>query len=280
LDSLEGLLLQARRYPLLSAEQEIELGRQIRQWQDWPDGANNAPRKVARSGKKALDRFVLSNIKLAYSVARRYRDRGVPLSDLTQCALEGLTTASLRFQPELGYRASSYAIWYCKHACQVAMAQQGSPMRLPIYVADALRKLSITEQALLNRNGARPTPAQLGDACGLTAEKVLSLRSVAHTCSVLSLDHTGHQGGSLLDSISAPGGHAEELQRQETRRQLEELLESLPCPQARAVLHLRHLAPEPQTPVRVAGALNLSRRQVFDLEAAALERMRSMLETA
>jgi RNA polymerase sigma factor (sigma-70 family) len=277
LESLEALLSAAKRYPLLSAEQEIELGRQIRQWQDWPQGADNAPRKVARAGKKALDRFVLSNIKLAYSVARRYRERGVPLADLTQCALEGLTTACLRFQPELGYRASSYAIWYCKHACQVAMAQQGSPMRLPIYVADALRRLSITEHSLLGRHGRRPTPSELGEACGLSPEKVLSLRSVAHTCSVLSLDHTGHQGGTLLDALGGMDDHATQLQDQEVRQELERLVASIQNPQARAVLQLRHLSEAAHTPVRTAAALNLSRRQVFDLEAEALEHMRSVL---
>jgi DNA-directed RNA polymerase sigma subunit (sigma70/sigma32) len=101
----------AARYPLLTAAEEVHLGQLIRAWQDHPDGPDGAPAGVRRRGMRARDRMVTANLRLVMRAAGRqqHNDGG---NDLLQAGAEGLIKAALRFDPEKGYKFSTYAYWW------------------------------------------------------------------------------------------------------------------------------------------------------------------------
>ncbi len=280
-DSIDHLLRAAARYPLLTPCQETVLGRQIREWQDWPDGPDQAPAKVRRTGKRALDRFVCSNIRLAHSIARRYANRGVPLEDLTQSAIAGLITAYRRFRPDLGYRSSSYACWYAKQACQLAVAQQGGPVRLPSSAIESLGRLTSSRETLLRRLGREPTSAEWAEEAGMAESKLLSIRATLQLADVLSLDRPLSAGGiSLVDLCASPVDLDAMLHRQECRARLRALVEAIEHLPTRLILRLRHLEPEADQPSlsRLAKLLHLNRETVHHLEREGLQTLRTRLE--
>jgi RNA polymerase primary sigma factor len=277
-EPVDHLLRAAARYPLLTPYQETILGRSIRAWQDWPDGPDQAPLKIRRAGKRALDRFVCSNIRLAHSIARRYTGRGVPLEDLTQSAIAGLIKAYTRFRPEMGYRSSSYACWYARQACQLAVAQQAGVLRLPAAVIENLGRLVRSREILLRRLGRSPTSAEWAAQAEMPQETLESMRATLRLADVLSLDVTYEGGVTLADfcmSEESPGAH---LHRQDCLNRLRELLETLDDLPTRLILRLRHLEEDPPSLVRIAQLLHLNRETVQRLEREGLEKLRAPLE--
>jgi RNA polymerase sigma factor (sigma-70 family) len=284
------LLKQSNRFPLLTPLQEIELGRAIRAWQDHPDGPSAAPERVQRAGKRALDRFVMSNIRLAHKIARGYRDRGVSWDDLTQAAVEGLITAYRKFKPELGYRSSSYAVWYCRLACQQAVSQMGTTIKLPISASDALGRLTRSWEVFSREHGRNPTEAELAEAAGMEVEQLRHLRQLAAMASVFSLDAKGrHPAGDnsdlrsltcLADVVPAKGDPSEDLHRRECTRRLQRMVEDSDTlgPQERMVINERYLGEDSAPLPRLARLLHVNQAFVAELEARALRTLRTPLE--
>lgn len=281
--SADYLLKAASRYPLLSAEQEIQLGRAIRAWQDHEGGPDLAPPRVRRRGQRALNRFVLSNLRLAHYVARRYASRGVEMADLMQAATEGLLAAYKRFDPSLGYRSSSYACWWAQQACQVIVAQQGCGLKLPTTVSEKLRRVTRVSQRLISELGRLPTSAEIGEASGLTASQLDDLRATRKRADVVSLN--GAIAGSLsgrqqlMDVVEGGPDPAQAVEREELRHMLHTLINDAPefTPQQRVVLQCRYLQDKPPPIARLASELNMNRETLRRLERAALQLLRSLL---
>lgn len=281
--SSDHLLKAASRYPLLTAGQEIQLGRAIRTWQDHEGGPSQAPARIRRRGQRALDRFVLSNLRLAHYVARRYANRGVEMQDLMQAATEGLLAAYKRFDPSLGYRSSSYACWWAQQACQVLVAQQGNGLKLPTTVSEKLRRVTRVSQRLISELGRLPTSEEIGEAAGLTAAQLDDLRATRKRADVVSLH--GAIAGSisgrqqLMDVVEGGADPAQAVEREELQQMLHTLINTSPAftPQQRVVLQCRYLVEKPPPIARLASELNMNRETLRRLERAALQLLRSLL---
>lgn len=278
--SLDQLLRSANRYPLLQPAQEIELGRAIRRWQDWPGGPEEAPPAVQRLGKASLDRFVCSNLRLAYHISRRYRNRGVSDEDLTQAAIEGLIVAYSRFRPELGFRSSSYACWYIQQRCQIAIAQQGTGLKLPTTVSEALRNLHRITAELRGKLGRPPTDLEIAKAAKLKPSQLDALRLAARNGDLLSLDAPLVDGGSTIaDMLSADDRPQEQLEQEELHQTLRQLVASHEdlSPQQRYILRCRFFLDPTPSLARIASQLNLSRETIRRQERNALATLRQAL---
>ena len=287
-DALDHLLAAAQRFPLLTAGQEIELGRQIRAWQDHPEGPDGAPRIVQRRGQRALQKFLECNLRLAHYIARRYRDRGVPMEDLMQAASEGLLQAYKRFDPAKGYRSSSYACWWAQQACQVLVAQQGNGLRLPTSISEQLRRITRATRALTAKLNRPPTETELEEAAGLKPGGLSELRASGLRADVLSLDYesSNGEGDSRLLLTEATAGNddpAGDLEQRDTAKQLLDLIEttSVLTPQQRHLLRCRFLqSDKPPSLARLASSLNMNRETLRRMERAALENLRQLLPGA
>jgi RNA polymerase primary sigma factor len=285
-DASQFLLNSAGRLPLLTPQQEVELGRRIRRWQDWEGGPQMAPPAVIRSGRRALDRFVSSNLRLAWTIARRFEGRGVPLEDLAQASAEGLLRAYTRFRPELGFRSSSYATWYAMSACQNLIAEQSSNMRLPTQVSETWRRLYGIRQRMIEETGRIPSAQELEAAAELKAGTYEKLRLINSASLPVSLDAPSSVGGYnspnkclLADMVPSSADPTLELERERARAAIEDAIETGPglSPQQRLLLSCRFLRDDPPSPFRQATLLHMKRLSIRQLEERAIKTLRKLL---
>jgi len=182
----------AGRMPLLTHREELELGRLVRAWQDWPGGVDAAPALVRRRGLRARERMVTANLRLVVAQSRRYWPRarmmGFELPDLLQEGAVGLQRAAEKFDPTRGYKFSTYGVPWIRQAMGRLLDHHGGAVRLPIQVGSAMHRL---------RAGTLEW-ADLDESLQLRVTDALRLQRV------LSLDaQVGEDGSTLADFVAA-----------------------------------------------------------------------------
>lgn len=159
--SLDQYLKEVSTHKLLTGPQEIELGRR------------------ARAGDEdAVSELVRANLRFVISVAKKYQNRGVSLSDLIQEGNVGLVTAARKFDPDQGVKFISYAVWWIRQAILSALANQGRSVRVPLNRASDLAKIFRERERLKQELRRDPTPQELSEATGLSPEIVESLQTL------------------------------------------------------------------------------------------------------
>jgi RNA polymerase primary sigma factor len=159
-DSLKSYLKEISRYKLLKADEETQLARLLRK------GDDIAKRKL-----------VQANLRLVVSIARRYNNRGLSFQDLIQEGSIGLMRAVEKFDPEKGFRFSTYATWWIRQAITRAIADKGSTIRVPVHMHGQLNKVAKVIKTLATRLGRRPTVAEIASESGLPVSKVSEILS-------------------------------------------------------------------------------------------------------
>ncbi len=260
-DSLSLFLAALARYPLLTAAEEVSLAK-----------------RIERGDKQAKDSMVNSNLRLVVSIAKRYRNRGVPFLDLIQEGTFGLIRAAEKFDWRRGYKFSTYATWWVRQSVQRAVQNQAATIRLPVHVGERRHKLSSAARKHTAEQGREPTRDELAAATGL------SLRHVAEAldavCDPVSLNlSVGGDGeielGDILEDRTAadPSDTVEQLLRGEQARRL---LDALP-ERERRILELRFgLYNDPQSLEAIGRKIGLTRERVRQLERRALARLRHL----
>jgi len=159
--SLDQYLKEVSTHRLLASAEEIELGRR------------------ARAGDEdAVQELVRANLRFVISVAKKYQNRGVSLSDLIQEGNVGLVTAARKFDPDQGVKFISYAVWWIRQAILSALANQGRAVRVPLNRASDLAKIFRERERLKQELRRDPTPQELSEATGLSPEIVESLQTL------------------------------------------------------------------------------------------------------
>jgi RNA polymerase primary sigma factor len=159
--SLDQYLKEVSTHKLLTGPQEIELGRR------------------ARAGdEEAVSEMVRANLRFVISVAKKYQNRGVSLSDLIQEGNVGLVTAARKFDPDQGVKFISYAVWWIRQAILSALANQGRSVRVPLNRASDLAKIFRERERLKQELRRDPSPVELSEATGLSPEIVESLQTL------------------------------------------------------------------------------------------------------
>lgn len=173
------------KYPLLNKQQEIELGRRIQAWLTHPEPV---PKGIRRSGMRAREQFVLSNLRLVAKVAGRYSrflpGTGLAFDDLLQEGVLGLQRAAEKYDPECGYAYSTYAMWWIRQAMYRAIDTKGSMIRTSAGAKRKLRDYSAGLAQGLNREEALT-------AAGLKQRDLLIIERAALCKSVVALDALG-----------------------------------------------------------------------------------------
>jgi RNA polymerase primary sigma factor len=278
-------LHEISRYPLLTAEEEIELsyeyerGREaIRRIEEeqLSTQQRRALQSVADIGERARRRLIESNLRLVVSVAKKYLRSGLPFLDLVQEGNIGLFRAVDRYNPRRGCRFSTYAYWWIRQAINRAITTQSRAIRLPFHVAESLGDVFRTYDELEQTLCREPTAEEVAAATGINAKTVQQVFGVIRT--PISLDAmTGEDGrtfGETLADANAPTLHEITDQRL-LRDQVDQWLQEL-SPREQRVLTMRFgLNGERSCTLQEVGAaLGLSRERVRQIEQEALAKLR------
>jgi RNA polymerase sigma factor (sigma-70 family) len=204
-DTLGLMLRSAGRTKLLTADEEVVLGRRIRIGRDLeeldphPAPGSLEARQIA-DGRRAHDHLVLANLRLVVSIARRYRPIGMDLSDIIQEGTIGLMRAADKFDHTLGFKFSTYASWWIRQAITRGLADKGRLVRLPVHMVEKLQKISATQNRLRTALDREPTVEEIGREVGMEPGAVRGILDVARE--PLSIDQPiGEDGDTDLSAI-------------------------------------------------------------------------------
>jgi RNA polymerase primary sigma factor len=261
-DALQLFLNELRRYPLLSAAEEIELAKQI-------EGGD----------LEAKERMINSNLRLVVSIAKKYQGQDLSLLDLIQEGIFGLIRAAEKFDHRRGFKFSTYATFWIRQAIQRGLANKARTIRIPVHIGQRERKIVRAERELGARLGREPSDAEIAQEAELPEQQVEEVRAAART--VTSLDRPVGEGetplGELLENEDA--AMEEEIQVSLAKETLRRTVSELPEPE-RNVIRMRYgiEGGEPK-PLRETGErLGLSAERVRQIESRALKRLAARRE--
>lgn len=286
-DPVRLYLNEIGRYPLLTAQQEVELamqmetGRRALERLNQDDSLSDEDRSFLKHeiemGEAAHRQLVQSNLRLVVALARRYVGRGMALLDLIQEGNVGLMRAVERFDYRRGFKFSTYATWWIRQAISRAIADQGRTIRMPIHVLDAVNKLTRTQRELTQVHGRAPTVGELAAELDMDESRVAELRRIAQDTVSLETPVGEDEDGTLGDLVEdtdseAPADAAAFTSLQD---QLAAALEGL-NERERQVLIMRFGLADGRmrTLEEVGSYFNVTRERIRQLETKALAKLR------
>jgi RNA polymerase sigma factor (sigma-70 family) len=281
-DLLRRYLQEVGSHPLLSAADEAVLGARIAAGRAAAallaedPAAGDDLETVVDAGDAARERFIAANLRLVVSIAKRYQSSGLALLDLVQEGNIGLMRAVEKFEPERGFKFSTYATWWIRQAVTRAIADKGRTIRVPAHVGDAIGVLQRTTNELTRRTGEEPTLEALVAATGMPAERILELRAAVHH--MVSLSAPLAEGEGELADLVADDRAAGPFDVTATRMEQAALAGVLThlSEREQRVLALRFglTGGTPCTLEDVGREFSLTRERIRQIEAKALTKLR------
>lgn len=264
-DSLPSYLSRLTQAPLLSPEEEVAL-----------------TRAVQRGDQSARQKLVESNMRLVINIAKTYRNRAIPLEDLIQEGAIGLMQAAERFDPEKGFRFSTYATHWIRQAIGRAIDNKSKAIRLPAHVSQSLRRVEKERLRLLRELGRDPSPEQLAVALGISPKKLLHL--IQSSQELLSLDMSvGDGGGVTLGGLikdTQSGSPEVKVMSEETIEELKMILTEL-NEREQKVMRMRFRLEGTEEPIPaddIAIEMKLSRERIRQIEVQAIKKLRAIAQ--
>lgn len=278
-DAIGDYLNNIARYPLLTPQQEIQLGRRVAKWKELKDlerPLTTQERRELRSGERARQRFVQSNLQLVVHVARKYSKRNTQTLDMLDLIQEGnigLSRAVELFDYTRGYKFSTYAYWWIRQAIGRALVQYDPIIRLPLGVHDMLVKLNKTAQAFAQEHGRTATMTELAAVLEVTPQVISDTLKQAYR--VTSLDKPSQDDAScILDLIADESQYDVEYdwQLEVLRDHCEEYLDE----RTREIIYARNgRSPVPWT--ELEKQMGLSRTHMCQLQRRGINRLRMLI---
>ena len=263
-DPVRLYLKEIGKYPLLTAEEEIALAKQI---------AEGTPEEQAAAKKKLSE----ANLRLVVSIAKRYVGRGMQFLDLIQEGNLGLIKAAEKFDYTKGYKFSTYATWWVRQAITRAIADQARTIRIPVHMVETINKLIRVNRQLAQELGRDPTPAEIAKEMGISESKVREIIKIAQEPVSLETpigEEEDSHLGDFIEDENAPAP-AEVASNAMMREQLQEVLHTL-TPREEKVIRLRFGLEDGQahTLEEVGKEFNVTRERIRQIEAKALRKIR------
>jgi RNA polymerase primary sigma factor len=263
-DALQLFLKDIGKIDLLTAAQEVTLAK-----------------RIERGDHGAKQAMVEANLRLVVSVAKKYRNQGLPFLDLIQEGTIGLVRAAEKFDYRHRFKFSTYAIWWIRQAVARALADKARTIRVPVHVVEKLNNIVRSERKLRAELGREPTAVEIGRDLDLTGDEVEHIRRSAQTPVSLEKpvgdEDESEFGHFLIDvNLPLPDEEAEITMRKETLRKILGTLSS----RERQVLELRYGLDDqhPRTLEEVGRTFNVTRERIRQIENQSLKKLRALAE--
>jgi RNA polymerase primary sigma factor len=263
-DSLQLFLKDIGKVRLLTAQEEVELAK-----------------RIERGDLDAKQKMVESNLRLVVSIAKNYRNQGLPFLDLIQEGTLGLVRAAEKFDYRKGFKFSTYATWWIRQAIARALADKARTIRIPVHVVEKLNKIGRAERKLVTELGREPSPEEIAAVTGIDAEEVDSIKRSSQAPVSLEKpvgDEEESEFGQFIadEKAESPFDRAADLL---TKEALKEALENLSY-RERRVLELRYgLGGEhPRTLDEVGRTFNVTRERIRQIENQSLKKLQQLGE--
>jgi RNA polymerase primary sigma factor len=263
MDSMKAYLKDIRSIPLLTPKQEVDLAR-----------------RVQKGDKQAREHMIKANLRLVISIAKRYVNLGVPINDLIEEGNIGLMKSIEKFDPEKGFRFSTYSAWWIKQGISRAIIDQGKMIRVPVYLNEEISKYKKVTEKLTHKLKRRPSPSEVAKKMKVSVEKVKDLENSITKMS--SLDAPIGEGGDgqvkdiIEDSnVASPDEQLEIFFNKERTVSFLEMLDE----RERRIIELRYglLDGNALTLAEIAKELGVSRERVRQIESATLKKIKQVL---
>jgi RNA polymerase primary sigma factor len=263
-DGLQLFLKDIGKVRLLTAQEEVDLAKRI-----W------------RGDLDAKQKMVESNLRLVISIAKNYRNQGLPFLDLIQEGTIGLIRAAEKFDYRKGFKFSTYATWWIRQAVARALADKARTIRIPVHVGEKLNKIGRAERKLVTGLGREPTTEEIAEVTGIQPEEVESIKRSAQAPISLEKpvgDEEESEFGQLIadEHAESPYERAVEIL---TNEALQAVLKNLSY-RERRVLELRYgLGGErPRTLDEVGRTFNVTRERIRQIENHSLKKLQHLAE--
>ena len=264
MDPIKAYLKDVRRVPLLTAKSELEVAK-----------------RVKKGDKEAREMMIRSNLRLVISIAKRYNNLGIPLSDLIEEGNIGLMRAVDKFEPSKGFRFSTYAAWWIKQSISRSIIDQGKMIRIPVYMNEEILKCKKVTENLMHKLKRKPTAGEIAKRLQVSVDKVRDLNKWITKMSSLDAP-IGEEGeGQVKDviedeSLSSPD---EELESFFNKERTEELLNMM-SERERKILNMRFglIDGNTHTLAEIAKKMGVSRERIRQVEAATLKKLRKLIK--
>ena len=263
LDATQLYLGEIGFSPLLSAEEEVYFSR-----------------RALKGDEASRKRMIVSNLRLVVKIARRYNNRGLALLDLIEEGNLGLIRAVEKFDPERGFRFSTYATWWIRQTIERAIMNQTRTIRLPIHIVKELNVYLRAARELSQKLDHEPTAEEIAESLDKPVQDVTKMLRLNEKITSVDTPIGGENDKVLLDVIADNKGHGpeEDIQDSDIKLNIIKWLEDL-NPKQREVLARRFglLGYEPSTLEDVGVEIGLTRERVRQIQVEALRRLRDML---
>ncbi|MFT4993274.1 MAG: RNA polymerase nonessential primary-like sigma factor [Paraglaciecola sp.] len=263
LDATQLYLGEIGFSPLLSAEEEVYFSR-----------------RALKGDESSRKRMIVSNLRLVVKIARRYNNRGLALLDLVEEGNLGLIRAVEKFDPERGFRFSTYATWWIRQTIERAIMNQTRTIRLPIHVVKELNVYLRAGRELAQKLDHEPSAEEIAQSLDKPVQDVTKMLRLNERITSVDTPIGSENDKVLLDIIADENGHEpeEELQENDIKASIVRWLEDL-NPKQREVLARRFglMGYEPSTLEDVGVEIGLTRERVRQIQVEALRRLRDML---
>ena len=267
-DSVRLYLREIGKIPLLTPEEEADLAQ-----------------RIVKGDKKAKDKMVESNMRLVVSIAKRYGGRGLDFLDLIQEGNTGLLRAVEKFDPDKGFKFSTYATWWVRQAITRAIADQARTIRIPVHMVETINKVLRTTRKLTSELNREPTNEEIAKALDMEPEKVDYVMRIKQD--IASLDASVGREGDDEDSVLGDFVEDEERDSPEDsaanqilKEQLSEIIATL-TDREQKIIRLRFGigGGRPHTLEEVGNEFDVTRERIRQIEAKALSKLRKNKET-